>query len=75
MVLVYSLPNCVQCETTKKVLNKKGIEYEEINLAENEEAMQHVRDLGYSAAPVVEIGDVHWSGFRVEMLNRLKVAV
>lgn len=75
MVVVYSLPNCVQCETTKKVLTRKGIEYQEINLAENEEAMQHVRDLGYTSAPVVEVGNTHWSGFRNEMLNSIKIAV
>lgn len=75
MVVVYSLPNCVQCETTKRVLDRKGIEFTEINLSENEEAMQHVRDLGYTAAPVVEADGKHWSGFRSELLNAIKVAV
>ncbi len=75
MVIVYSLPNCVQCDTTKRVLNRKEIEFTEINLSENEEAMQHVRDLGYTAAPVVEVGNRHWSGFRSELLNAIKVVV
>jgi glutaredoxin-like protein NrdH len=71
MVTVYSLPSCVQCDTTKRFLNKNGIEYTEVNLAEDEQAYEKIKNMGYTQAPVVEVGDKSWSGFRLDFLNKL----
>lgn len=71
MVTVYTLPACVQCDSTKRVLTKNAVEYEEVDLSQNSEALAMVRDLGYSAAPVVVAGDEHWSGFRPDKLATL----
>lgn len=73
MVIVYTLPACVQCDSTKRVLTRNEIPYEEINLAEDTDAMFYVKQLGYSAAPIVVVGDDHWSGFRMDKLNALAV--
>lgn len=70
-VTVYSKPDCVQCDSTKKVLDRAGIEYETIDLTEDAEAMEFVRGLGYAAAPVVVTDLDHWSGFRNEKLKNL----
>lgn len=72
MVTVYTLPSCPQCDTSKSYLKKNGIAFEEVDLSTNEEAMAHVQSLGYTAAPVIVSGSVHWSGFRFEMLKSLK---
>lgn len=70
-VTVYTLPSCVQCESTKKVLDKNNIEYSVVDLSMDEAAYQMVKGLGYQAAPVVIAGDSHWSGFRPDLLGSL----
>jgi glutaredoxin-like protein NrdH len=71
MVTVYTLPSCVQCESTKKYLSKLEVEFKTIDLSEDEIAMDLVKSLGYQAAPVVVFGDDHWSGFRPDKLDAL----
>lgn len=71
MVVVYTLPSCVQCESTKKLLNKNDIAYEVVDLSQDEAAMDMVKTLGYQSAPVVVAGDKHWSGFRPDMISSL----
>lgn len=73
MVVVYTLPSCVQCDSTKRVLTKNAIPYEEVDLSLDEAAMELVKGLGYVAAPVVIAGEDHWSGFRPDRLNALSV--
>ena len=70
-VVVYTLPSCVQCDSTKKYLDRKQIIYETVDLSQDSQAMEHVRQLGYSQAPVVEFEDRHWSGFRMADLDNL----
>lgn len=71
MVIVYTLPSCVQCDSTKRVLTKNSIEYQEVDLSQDEAAMEYVKGLGYNAAPIVVAGDSHWSGFRPDKLSAL----
>jgi glutaredoxin-like protein NrdH len=71
MVTVYTLPSCVQCESTKKYLTNKDVQFEVVDLSQDETAMELVRSLGYQAAPVVIAGDDHWSGFRPDKLSSL----
>ena len=70
-VTIYTLPSCVQCESTKKVLDKNNIEYSVVDLSMDESAYEMVKGLGYQAAPVVIAGDAHWSGFRPDLLGSL----
>ena len=71
MVTVYTLPSCVQCESTKKYLTMKDVTFEVVDLSKDSSAMAHVKALGYQAAPVVVVGDDHWSGFRPDLLSAL----
>ncbi|MGF1764733.1 glutaredoxin-like protein NrdH [Aliivibrio kagoshimensis] len=70
-IIVYSKPNCVQCEATKKLLDTKGITYQVIDLHRDEMALQKVVALGYREVPVVVTSSSHWSGFRPGMINQL----
>ncbi len=70
-VTVYSLPACVQCESTKRYLKKNGVEFEEIDLAEDNASMDYVKSLGHSSAPVVVYGAKNWSGFRMDKLSEI----
>lgn len=70
-VTVYTKPGCVQCNATFKALDKAGIEYTEINVATDSDALAYVQSLGYLAAPVVFAGQDHWSGFRPDRIGRI----
>lgn len=70
-VTVYTLPSCVQCESTKKTLDKMEVEYSVVDLSQDDSAYEMVKSLGYQAAPVVIAGDDHWSGFRPDKINAL----
>lgn len=74
-VTVYTLPSCVQCESTKKVLDRNAISYSVIDLSQDPEALQMVKELGYASAPVVIAGDDHWGGFRPDKLGALALSV
>lgn len=71
MVTVYSLPNCVQCDSTKRLLTRNEVSFTEVDLSQDSEAAAMVRELGYNAAPVVMSGEDHWSGFRPDKLATL----
>lgn len=71
MVIVHSTPSCFQCKMTKRRLDEKGIEYREVDLSQDPVAMERVKSLGYSSAPVVFAGDDHWSGFIPEKIDAL----
>ena len=53
--------------------DRAGIQYEEINLDDNPEALQTIKDLGYSSVPVVVDADsgMYWSGLRPDMIQKL----
>lgn len=73
MIKIYSKPNCVQCVATYKELERKGIQYEVIDLTTDNEAFDYVQSLGYSSVPVVMYGDIHWSGFRPDKIATIKL--
>lgn len=63
-ISLYTTPNCPQCRISKKMLDEAKVEYKVVDLSQDAEAMAMVREMGYTAAPVVIAGDNHWSGFR-----------
>lgn len=71
MVTVYSKNNCMQCNMTKKELVKLGVDFKEINLDEQPEYIQQVKDLGFSSAPVIQTAGDIWAGFQPAKLKAL----
>lgn len=71
MVKVYSKPACFQCTATTKEMDRKGISYEVIDITEDDQAFELVKNLGYKQAPVVIAGEEHWSGFRPDKISTL----
>ena len=57
MVTIYSKNNCVQCKMTKRFLDSNHVEYREINLDEQPQFVEHVKSLGFNAAPVIQTPD------------------
>ena len=72
MIKVYSKPNCMQCEFSKKYLNDKGVEFKEINVFEDNEALTMLRDAGYSQMPVVDVNGEFHTGFQPNSLAKVK---
>tara|TARA_B110000459_G_scaffold113224_1_gene125262 strand:- start:914 stop:1153 length:240 start_codon:yes stop_codon:yes gene_type:complete len=72
MVQIYTLPACVQCDTTKRYFKRYNIEFEEIKLHEVPGALEKVQAMGHTAAPVIVSQEGTWSGFRRDMLESLR---
>lgn len=68
---MYSKPLCVQCDATKRALNKAGVAYDVVDITEDAEALAKVKSLGYVQAPVVITSQDHWSGFRPDKIKTL----
>ena len=72
-VVLYSKNDCIQCRMTKRNLDSLGIEYQEINLDENPQFLEHVtKDLGFMAAPVVVTDTDAWSCFQPGKIKAIK---
>lgn len=52
------------CKMTKKFLTEKGADFVEINIDEQPEHIDYIKSLGFSSAPIIEAGDVVFSGFQ-----------
>ena len=70
-ITVYSKPDCPQCVQTKRILEREGHVFNEVDVTEDAAALARVKELGYLQAPVVETGDDHWSGFRPDKILAL----
>jgi glutaredoxin-like protein NrdH len=71
MIIVYTKPQCVQCEQTKKLLTKNGLEFDTVDITQDTEAYDKVVGMGFLAAPVVVTEDDSWAGFQPEKINGL----
>ena len=46
-IIVYSKPNCMQCEFTKRVLREANIDFEVRDVSVSEKALEEVRELNF----------------------------
>lgn len=74
-ITVYTKPACVQCNATKKALDRAGLDYTLVDISVDGRARDYVMGLGYLQAPVVEANGEHWSGFRPERISSLAAQV
>lgn len=74
-VTVYSSPGCMPCRATKRHLDRLGVPYTDVDVTVDPAAARQLRDMGYSATPVVTVqlpdGLDHWSGYKDERCNAL----
>lgn len=71
MTIVYTKNNCVQCDMTKRYMDKNGIQYDTVDITENPEALEMILGLGFSSAPVVISEKGTWAGFQPDKINLL----
>ena len=74
-VTVYtrSTPFCGKCVATKRALDRRGVTYTEVDLAHDQAAMDYVKGLGATAAPLVYVsspdGDDYWWDLRLDKIE------
>lgn len=69
-ITVWELPNCVQCNQTKREFDKRGIVYKVRKLTPK--AVDKFLAIGFTSAPIVETDAKRWSGFRLDKIKSLK---
>jgi len=71
-VILYTTPTCVFCPLVKIFLEEKGVEYEEIDVSENEKARKEmIEKSGQMSVPVTLVGDNIVTGFDKKKLEKL----
>lgn len=74
-VKIYSTPMCPFCKKTKEFFKEHNVEYEDINIAENEKARNEIIEKsGQMSVPIIELGDDIIVGFNEqELKEKLKI--
>jgi glutaredoxin 3 len=71
-VRVFSAPICPYCFTLKEFLKEHNIEFEDIDVSQNREALQEmVQKSGQMGVPVVDINGQIVVGFNREKISNL----
>jgi glutaredoxin-like protein NrdH len=70
-ITVYTKPDCVQCEYTKKWLARRSLPFNEIDVVEHPVFAEQLREQGISQMPYVVAGDQKWSGFKLDRIRGL----
>ena len=71
-VTIYTLPSCVQCESTKRQMDKLGIHYDVVDLTTVPDKLAEFKDkYGLASAPIVTTDTKIWSGFRYDKIQSL----
>jgi glutaredoxin 3 len=70
-VTIYTTPYCGFCVAAKRLLNKKGVDFNEIDVSRNPELRQEMmQKAGRHTVPQIWIGEVHVGGF--DEMNELE---
>lgn len=70
-VIIYSTPICPYCKQTKEYLKEKGIEYNEIDVADDSAKAQEMIDKsGQMGVPVLDIEGEIIIGFDKEKIDK-----
>ena len=71
-IKVYSKPNCMQCDFTKKHLDRMGLEYQSVDVTTDHQALDKVQQMGFHGLPVVVAdGMAPFVGYRPDELDKL----
>jgi glutaredoxin-like protein NrdH len=71
MVIVYTKPSCVQCEATKRMMDKLGIKYSTVDVTVDADALDLIISKGFKSAPVVVADNDAWAGFNPDKISGL----
>jgi len=63
MIKIYSTAFCAFCTKAKELLDEMNIPYEDINIYEDADAMEVMREMEFTTVPQIMIDDVWIGGF------------
>jgi glutaredoxin 3 len=66
MIKIYSTPFCEFCQKAKALLDEMRIPYEDINIYEDADAMEVIREMEFTTVPQILVEDM-WIGGYVEL--------
>ena len=66
MIKIYSTAFCAFCTKAKELLDEMNIPYEDINIYEDADAMETMREMEFTTVPQILIEDM-WVGGYVEL--------
>lgn len=70
-IKVYSTPTCPWCKKAKEYLNEKKIEFEDIDVSKNQEAVNEMMEKsGQMGVPVLDINGEVIVGFNKEAIDK-----
>lgn len=70
-VKIFSKNNCMQCKMVKRFLAENKIDFEEVNIDEQPEAISWLKDQGFQSVPVITSDALTVIGFRPDQLRHL----
>lgn len=68
---MYSKENCVQCESTKKLLDNINVSYNTVDIETTPGALEELKAAGFRSAPVVITSNGAWSGHNEQKIRAL----
>lgn len=63
MIKIYSTPVCGYCRRAKELLDGLGVEYTELNVYEDGDAMAVMREMNFHTVPQISIDNVWVGGY------------
>ena len=71
-IKVFSTPTCPWCTKVKDYLEKKGIEFEHVDVSANREAaMEMVKNTKQMGVPLTQIGEEYVIGYDTKKIDEL----
>ncbi len=71
-IILYTTPTWPYCDTVKEFLSQKGVQYQEFDVADNEEARREMlKKSGRMAVPTLVIDEEVVVGFDQDKIDRL----
>ncbi|MGC6769590.1 glutaredoxin-like protein NrdH [Enterococcus sp. LJL128] len=70
-VKIFSKNNCIQCNMAKRFLNENNITFEEVNIDNQPEMIDWLKEQGYQSVPVITSDATTVVGFRPDQLKQL----
>ena len=70
-VKMYTTPTCVYCKMTKEFFAKNNVKYEEVNVAEDDKALEEMYQKSHQmGVPVIDVNGEIFIGFDKKGLAR-----
>lgn len=69
MIQIYTTKTCKFCKEAKEYFTSKNIEFEELDVNENEFARKEMIDQGIMSVPLIKVGDKTIIGFDKEAID------